>query len=104
MADKIQVRNGETHEKDVRRQADVLELAFPEMARLGARVADRAAVVDAGGIGLGGSGVQLLQFRTNPLGGLQLHMLRQRTSSLLFVVSWVRLQARRVNSNPLIRV
>jgi hypothetical protein len=31
-------------------------------------------------------------------------MLRQRTSSLLFVVSWVRLQARRVNSNPLIRV
>jgi hypothetical protein len=104
MADKIQARDDEAHEKDVRRGADVFRFQLAETARLGARVADGTAVVDSGAVGLGGPGVQLLQFGTNPPGGLRLRMIRQRTSSLIFVVSPARLQGRERDSNPLIRV
>ena len=92
----------ETHEKNVRREADVSELPLAETARLGARVADGAAVVDSGGIGLGGAGIELLEFGADPPGGL--NGLGQRTSSLLFVVSLAGVLGWNGDSNPLILV
>lgn len=104
MADKIQTREAKAHEKDVRRKADVFSPSLTRLEGLGARVADGPAVVDPGSVGFGRAGVQLLDLRTDPPGGLLLLMLRQRTSSLLFVVSRVRLQGWKRDSNPLIQL
>ena len=84
IADKVQAGAERTHEKDARRVAGVFK--FSCATRLGARVADGAAVVDAGAVGFGRARVQLLDFRTDPLRGLQLIVLGQGTSScfLLF--------------------
>jgi hypothetical protein len=103
MADKVQAGDWRAHEKDARQKAGVFEIPLAGTARLGAGVADRAAVVGAGGIGFGGTGVELLELRADPPGRRRLRVIGQRTDSLLFDVSRAGLQRRKRDSNPVIR-